>query len=305
MIAPAKTHIMVDLETMGSRPGSVIASIGAVVFDPVAGTLGEAFYRTIKLSSCADVGLRFDGDTVGWWLRQGDEARAALFVEPSPLAAVLNEFYAWWRARNGAFFWSHGANFDDPILAEAFRAIGGGPPWKYWDSRCTRTVFDLAGVKPDRAAGVHHTALDDAKAQAAAVNHAYRILGLAAGYPYRTISGSLMDIAQERERHRSEEGWSDKHDDDHGNGEMALAAAAYAVVSGCVPLDTIHAGLAKALWPWDVQWWKPGARRRNLVKAGALCAAEIDRLDRAKAREVSPYAGHDTRFAPGRGAPRS
>ena len=172
-------HIMVDLETMGSRPGSVIASIGAVAFDPVSGEIGKSFYRTVSLASAAAAGLRFDADTVAWWLKQGEQARAALFSENARLAAVLTDFTGYWLAEGGRLFWSHGANFDDPILAEAFMAVGLQRPWKYWDSRCTRTIYDLAGVKPDRAAGVHHTALDDAMAQALAVIAGYRKLGLA------------------------------------------------------------------------------------------------------------------------------
>jgi hypothetical protein len=39
------------------------------------------------------------------------------------------------------------------------------------------------------------------------------------------------------------------------------------------------------LWPWDESWWKPGDRIRELAKAGALIAAEIDRLNRIAAME--------------------
>jgi len=42
--------------------------------------------------------------------------------------------------------------------------------------------------------------------------------------------------------------------------------------------------LMENLWPWGKEWWKPSDRRRDLVKAGALIAAEIDRLDRAKSK---------------------
>ena len=71
-------HIMVDLETMGTAPGSAIVSLGAVAFDPVAGTLGEEFYRVITLGSCQRAGLTIDAGTIGWWLQQSDSARAEL-----------------------------------------------------------------------------------------------------------------------------------------------------------------------------------------------------------------------------------
>lgn len=80
-------------------------------------------------------------------------------------------------------------------------------------------------------------------------------------------------IASERLRQVMEEGWNWTHDDEHENGELALAAVVYAT-----PRDERRAVMS--LWPWDEEWYKPGERIRELVKAGALIAAEIDRLQR-------------------------
>jgi hypothetical protein len=87
-------------------------------------------------------------------------------------------------------------------------------------------------------------------------------------------------IAHERERQVKVEGWSEEHDDTHKKSALAVAAVEYANCSiyqqrGCeyVPLQ----------WPWGMKWWKPSSNKiRNLVKAGALIAAEIDRLQRVK-----------------------
>lgn len=84
-----------------------------------------------------------------------------------------------------------------------------------------------------------------------------------------TVRGVLSDISAERWRQINEEGWSPEHDDDHDKGELANAAACYAI------------GDPMGLWPWELSWFKLGDRRRNLVKAGALIIAEIERLDRA------------------------
>jgi len=170
-------HIMVDLETMGAVPGSAIVSIGAVAFDPIAGTLGEEFYRIVSLSSCQRTGLTMDADTVLWWLGQSDAARAELNrTDAEPLPSVLGWFASWWRRQGGEFFWGHGANFDEPLLSCAFRAAHVIVPWKYWNARCTRTLFAMTGEKPDRGVGVHHSALDDARAQARAVIRSYAVL---------------------------------------------------------------------------------------------------------------------------------
>jgi len=95
---------------------------------------------------------------------------------------------------------------------------------------------------------------------------------------------AARDVLFERDRQISAEGWSAEHDDAHGNCSLARAAAAYALVGssdGRVIGDEMEPSIVTRIWPWDDEWWKPsGVRRRNLIKAGALILAEIERLDR-------------------------
>jgi len=85
-------------------------------------------------------------------------------------------------------------------------------------------------------------------------------------------------IAKERERQMQVEGWTPEHDDEHTCGQLALAAMAYATPGN--NYRTNH-WPPPGVWPWEKQWWKPTTDRiRNLEKAGALIAAEIDRLAR-------------------------
>lgn len=67
---------------------------------------------------------------------------------------------------------------------------------------------------------------------------------------------------------------ADKPTDRHADGEMARAAACYALTD--VGISTLK------IWPksWGLEYWKPKNRLRNLVRAGALIAAEIDRIRR-------------------------
>lgn len=87
-------------------------------------------------------------------------------------------------------------------------------------------------------------------------------------------------IAAERRRQVEAEGWTPGHDDEHEAEEMARAAALYAAPPFL--RDDPSEELYEALWPWEPRWWKPTPkdRVRELVKAGALIAAEIDRLQR-------------------------
>jgi len=100
---------------------------------------------------------------------------------------------------------------------------------------------------------------------------------------------AIEDIAAERKRQIEVEGWTAEHDDGHWDGEMARAAASYALNAGLptrfFSLAVALRGFLSAMWPWDFKWWKPSTPRRDLVKAGALIVAEIERIDRAAARE--------------------
>ena len=91
-------------------------------------------------------------------------------------------------------------------------------------------------------------------------------------------------IKAERQRQIEQEGWTPEHDaDEHENGELVNAARAY-LMAALVANGGDAASLSAPLnmWPWEPSWWKPSADSvRNLVKAGALIAAEIDRLQRA------------------------
>lgn len=87
-------------------------------------------------------------------------------------------------------------------------------------------------------------------------------------------------ITEERRRQIAEEGWDEAHDDNHQPQDaLACAGASYALPQRLRPV----LGRVPTSWPWDSEWWKPTPdnRVRELVKAGALIAAEIDRIQRA------------------------
>lgn len=100
--------------------------------------------------------------------------------------------------------------------------------------------------------------------------------------PGMVLAGAIADIAAERRRQIETEGWTPEHDDEHDRGEMARAAGCYAL-QGFFRNGNWQGpryDIENYLWPWSLDWWKPSDARRNLVKAGALIVAEIERLDR-------------------------
>ena len=98
----------------------------------------------------------------------------------------------------------------------------------------------------------------------------------------QTQSGVEL-IAAERRRQVEQERWTPEHDAEHVDAEMSDAATCYAEHAGTQVRGGIFVRRLPAHWPfaWAAEWWKPSPDPvRNLVKAGALIAAEIDRLNR-------------------------
>lgn len=165
-------HLMIDLETMGTRTGSAILSIGACYFDPQTGKIGEQFYEAIKLQSCFDAGLTQDDSTVEWWAEQSPEAKKAAFAGTDSLANTLARFTGFIKNPGQVQPWGNGATFDISMLEAAFDACFYTTPWKFRNIRDVRTVVEMGqviGIDPKRDIpfdGVAHNALADALHQA-------------------------------------------------------------------------------------------------------------------------------------------
>ncbi len=159
---------MIDLETMGTVSNSAIVSIGAVKF---TNKILDSFYCNVDLQSCIDVGLKCDGDTILWWLKQSKQARFSLSINPNTLQEALVSLSNWM----GQCYevWGNGATFDNVILSNAYFAVGLPQPWHWTKDRCYRTVRNLHPNITHTRKGVYHNALDDAIYQA---EHLIKIL---------------------------------------------------------------------------------------------------------------------------------
>ena len=178
-----------------------------------------------------------------------DKASELLLAIAAEKEAV--EPLTWAIAYKGAPYrlWEHG---DGPLLDSEVRRQGGD-----------YHKMALYGAPQHHTA--QHLHMSEAYAEA-------KVAAVAA-----TQTQAAQDVLAERRRQAESEGWTPEHDDEHDDGELARAAAVYANpgywdVFGCGQ----YIG-----WPWAASWWKPRDARSNLVKAGALILAEIERLDRA------------------------
>lgn len=171
--------MMIDIETLGTTPGSVILSIGAVAFDAEQGEIGPKFSIGISVESSARSGMTIDPKTVVWWVKQSDAARQDAFGGEAELAVALHSLGQFLDANGPTRVWAKPPAFDLILLEEAYRRAGVSLPWHYRAPRCVRTIMDLADY--DLAPGPRsHCSLDDAVAQANAVIASYARITVAA-----------------------------------------------------------------------------------------------------------------------------
>jgi hypothetical protein len=155
------TDISIDLETLASCPGASIAAIGVATVN----TYGDRDQLRLIVD---DPGGIFEPRTVRWHKLQPPQSlgmdEEALHLHDA--LYELEEFLHTKGAKNegAARIWSH-ATFDIPILADGYRRIATRVPWHYRNCRDLRTLYDLAGGRPEVPSAIEHDALADAIAQ--------------------------------------------------------------------------------------------------------------------------------------------
>lgn len=153
---------MVDIETLGTKPGCVIISIGAVRFTIDDGVTDELFV-SVDAESCETHGLEIDAQTLQWWLDQSTTAQQQLFGGEELERALrdLRSFVAGCEET-----WANSPSFDLEILADAYDRVGISTPWSFWEERDYRTCRAVLEWPEKEQTGTAHNALDDARHQA-------------------------------------------------------------------------------------------------------------------------------------------
>lgn len=175
------TDVMIDLETLDVLPTATVLTIGAVRFDPyndeIKNPTCKTLYIKVDMDSCDKHGLTVSDSTIEWWGKQSAEAQYEAF-EAGDRVSLEDAMLQLHRFCQGAtHIWSHGAAFDIVICENLFRAVGRGCPWKYYQARCTRTLYDL-GVEPELPEVTAHDALADALNQTVALQGIFKKLGI-------------------------------------------------------------------------------------------------------------------------------
>ena len=165
-----RIELMVDIETLSNNESAHILSIGAVAMH----NLEHTFYKVIGTK---EQWRTVRSATIDWWCEQSEEARNEVLIETDvSLKSALLEFKEFVELIKPTRIWSHGDDFDTVILNNAFRQFNIKCPWKFWETRDTRTLIDTAieltgrNFEPNRT-GIYHNALDDAVFQAKWMNN--------------------------------------------------------------------------------------------------------------------------------------
>lgn len=147
-------HVMIDLETLDTKPGGVVLSAGLVRFDPTLGRVQdteELREKSLKvvfdLNESISNGFTMSASTLKWWFRQSKQAQeASFFAQESSISDGLLKINNY--LTRGDKVWGNGANFDIPLLEAYYNRRHLPLPWAYNKVRCHRTMVNTHLMHP-------------------------------------------------------------------------------------------------------------------------------------------------------------
>ena len=167
-------HVMIDLETLGTKPDSVILSLAALKFDPYSNKEPtDGIYIKLDVDQQVALPRTIDEDTLNWWAKQSDEIREEAMGEQDRVSLKtatkeLNKFLV-----GVDKIWAQGPVFDIVILENLYRQLNIPAPWNYWQIADCRTLFSLE-EDPRKKGDLLHNPLYDCVIQAKGVQEIFR-----------------------------------------------------------------------------------------------------------------------------------
>lgn len=170
--------LMIDIETLGTKPDCVVVTFGAVKFNPHTNTTGPGMYLRLNADEQIARGRSVDDDTMHWWMAQPEEVREEAIGDGTrcdidDFVKQLNKFLVGVDA-----IWAQGPAFDMVILENLYHQWGYPQPWMYYQIRDSRTLFKVHGDPRIKGREGHHNALADCEYQAQGVQQIYRDLNI-------------------------------------------------------------------------------------------------------------------------------
>jgi len=171
---------MIDLETLGVEPNSVILTLGAIKFDPYsdAEPHGE-LYLKLDTEEQESLGREIDDNTLAWWSKQSESIRNEALSEGDRVSVkqFLKEINRFCVGLDN--LWCQGPLFDYAMLQNLYRQAGEPCPWNFWQIRDSRTLFAMMPTDPRKQIQEElHNALADSYYQAKCVQQTYKHFGV-------------------------------------------------------------------------------------------------------------------------------
>jgi hypothetical protein len=195
------SHVFIDIEALGQKPGCAPIELGAVVFNSETGAITDEFHRIIHPHAA----LKGERETLDWHAERGSYPfTPARYVQAEPLAHAIADFLSWLPKEYGSV-WSWGSTYDFPVLDAALAAIGEKAPWQYWQQQCARTAWKIAfgpdrkhAPRPHQALADCHHGVRDLREALAFLNG--RIVMIDEAGPCLPASIHYEEINEQRER---------------------------------------------------------------------------------------------------------
>ena len=168
--------VMLDIETLSTRPWSVILTLGAVKFSPWGLDVDteSGLYIRPDVDEQLTMDRHVQDETVAWWGTQPEDVREEALgtsgrISINEMLDQLNRFLV-----GVDNIWCQGPAFDIVILEDLYRQVGRPTPWQFWQIRDSRTLFSVHGDPREKGRHGAHNALIDCYYQARAVQQIYK-----------------------------------------------------------------------------------------------------------------------------------
>ena len=151
-------NVMIDIETLGTKPGCVILSIGAVRFDIKTGKIGSKFYKKIDLNDSMNHGFSIDSNTLKWWIEKSKEVQDEAFFGKTKLVDAIKHLINF--LNKDDILWANSPSFDLNILEYTYKTLFKDPImglklnkyyWNPFNQRDVRTIASIDDFKTKKS----------------------------------------------------------------------------------------------------------------------------------------------------------
>ena len=161
--------VMIDIETLSTKVNAVVISVAGIRFNlnkPFSEHLEDydTFYMRVNPRSCRQFKCVIDPETMKWWSQQPIESQEEVLSTENRyhIKDVLQKLSEWFGSNPSTRVFANSPHFDISILDYLYNKCNMKSPWKYWNVRCTRTLYELGGVNlRNISSGNKHHALYD------------------------------------------------------------------------------------------------------------------------------------------------